>query len=191
MNEEGATIEKLELAFAFLLTARGIPMLYYGDEIGMAGGSDPDNRRDFPGGWKQDSRNAFEASGRTIQENKIFEYVRNLIALRSRLEPLRRGSMVNLLIANNAWVYARRTPKETVIVGLNAASQTQNVVIHLDLTGSCQSALGFPEALPLAGGSGLVRLLPLTAAMYVCPDAAKQPVQVHRNRTTSFGSVSH
>jgi glycosidase len=37
------------------MTARGIPMIYYGDEIGMRGGGDPDNRRDFPGGWPEDA----------------------------------------------------------------------------------------------------------------------------------------
>ena len=47
----GATIEKLKLAFGLALTVRGIPEIYYGDEIGMKGGADPDNRRDFPGGW--------------------------------------------------------------------------------------------------------------------------------------------
>ncbi len=65
MSEPGATVDGLKLAWTFLMTARGIPMIYYGDEIGMQGGNDPDNRRDFPGGWAGDAHNAFEASGRT------------------------------------------------------------------------------------------------------------------------------
>ena len=60
MNEPGASAAKLKLAFTYLATTRGIPMIYYGDEIGMPGGEDPDNRRDFPGGWPGDSNNAFD-----------------------------------------------------------------------------------------------------------------------------------
>ena len=64
MNEPGATIRRLELAYTLLLTVRGTPLLYYGDEIALPGGGDPDNRRDFPGGWAGDPRNAFDPSGR-------------------------------------------------------------------------------------------------------------------------------
>src|SRR5258708_9728735 len=68
MSEGGADAAGLNLAFTFLLTTRGIPMIYYGDEIGMRGGDDPDNRRDFPGGFPADAHNAFEAAGRTPEE---------------------------------------------------------------------------------------------------------------------------
>lgn len=65
MSEPDATVEGLKLALTFLMTTRGIPLIYYGDEIGMPGGADPDNRRDFPGGWPGDPRDAFLAKGRT------------------------------------------------------------------------------------------------------------------------------
>ena len=51
MSEPGATSQRLKLAFTLLLTYRGTPCIYYGDEIGMLGGNDPENRHDFPGGW--------------------------------------------------------------------------------------------------------------------------------------------
>jgi glycosidase len=90
LNEPGATAAGLKLAFTYLLTGRGTPMIYYGDELGMAGGEDPDNRRDFPGGWKEDSRNAFEETGRTAQEQEIFRHVQRLLALRAKTPALRR-----------------------------------------------------------------------------------------------------
>ena len=65
MHEKGATIEGLKLAQTFIMTTRGTPLLYYGDEIAMPGGGDPDNRRDFPGGFAGDKRNSFDPSGRT------------------------------------------------------------------------------------------------------------------------------
>ena len=63
-------IDKLKLSMAFILTTRGIPQLYYGDEL-VFEGDKPDGqlRKDFPGGWKSDKRNAFTEKGRTTQEN--------------------------------------------------------------------------------------------------------------------------
>ena len=83
MNESGADLAGLKLAYAFLLTTRGIPQLYYGDEIAMHGAGDPDNRRDFPGGFASDKRNAFTKTGRTVEENEIFDYLRRLLHLRA------------------------------------------------------------------------------------------------------------
>jgi neopullulanase len=107
MNEKGATREGLQLAFTALFTLRGIPLVYYGDEIAMPGAEDPDNRRDFPGGWPQDARSAFERSGRAPEEQAVFAHVQALGRLRAALPPLRRGRMVNLEVGEQTWVFAR------------------------------------------------------------------------------------
>ena len=74
LHQPGATPESLKQVFTFLLTARGIPMIYYGDEIGMTGGDDPDNRRDFPGGWKEDPSNAFDSIRAQQVQEDLFEF---------------------------------------------------------------------------------------------------------------------
>jgi len=107
MNEPGATVEGLKLAFTYLMTSRGIPMIYYGDEIGMPGGNDPDNRRDFLGGWSEDARNAFTASGRTAEERGVFEHVRRLAQLRREYPALRHGEMKQLGVSDEIYVYMR------------------------------------------------------------------------------------
>ena len=131
MSEPGATVEGLELAFTYLLTTRGTPMIYYGDEIAMRGGGDPDNRRDFPGGWAEDKRNAFEPSGRTEEENRVHTHVKQLLALRRELEPLRRGSLVQLNSTNDLCAFARITADSSVIVAFNNSSQEQSITIPL------------------------------------------------------------
>jgi glycosidase len=73
LYRHGATAEGLQQAFTLLMTTRGIPMIYYGDEIGMTGGNDPGNRRDFPGGWKEDAADAFEAAGRNKEQQALFQ----------------------------------------------------------------------------------------------------------------------
>src|SRR5579871_119518 len=107
MNEPGATVDGLNLAFTFLMTSRGIPMIYYGDEIALPGGSDPDNRRDFPGGWKEDPRNAFTAQGRTPDEERVFEHVRKLAQLRREHPDLRQGAMQQLGVTDDVYIYRR------------------------------------------------------------------------------------
>jgi glycosidase len=119
MHEPGATLTGLKLAFTFLLTSRGTPLVYYGDEIGLPGGPDPDNRRDFPGGWPADPQNAFEASGRTPEQQSVFEHVRRLLRLRGELEDLRRGFQLNLAVGDQTWAFARVHGESGLVVALN------------------------------------------------------------------------
>ena len=139
MNEQGATVEGLKLAFTMLLTVRGTPLVYYGDEIAMPGAADPDNRRDFPGGWQGDARNAFDASGRTPVEQSVWTHVQKLIALRAQRSELRRGPMEHLYAGEQALIYRRGRS----VIALN--NDTAAVTIRLpvpslgdDVLGVCQ-----------------------------------------------------
>jgi glycosidase len=130
MNEPGASVEELKLAFTFLMTARGIPMIYYGDEIAMRGGNDPDNRRDFPGGWREDSRNAFEPQGRRPDEQAVFAHLRRLAHLRARLAPLRRGAMQQLVAGERIHAYARVAGTSAVLVAFNTGDEKASLFIQ-------------------------------------------------------------
>ncbi|MCD9188327.1 MAG: cyclomaltodextrinase N-terminal domain-containing protein [Pyrinomonadaceae bacterium] len=127
MNEEGATTEGLKLAQTFIMTTRGTPLLYYGDEIAMPGGSDPDNRRDFPGGFAGDAANAFNASGRTPEQNDVWNHLAKLGSLRKELEPLRNGKSLDLLDEEQQSVYARVSPDQAVLVVFNNDTKTAEV----------------------------------------------------------------
>ena len=166
MSEPGATVAKLKLAFTYLLTVRGTPMIYYGDEIGMPGGDDPDNRRDFPGGWKEDPRSAFEAAGRTAEEQEVFQHVQRLLELRAKIPALRHGGFVDLAVTEKTWAYARIGETDTAIVVVNdgdAAAQVE--VSYTD--GVYAGELGVGGELSVSGGIGIVRLPPHEAEVYV------------------------
>jgi neopullulanase len=75
MGEPGATVEGLKLAFTTVLTMRGTPLVYYGDEIAIPGGPDPDNRRDFPGGWPGRCAQRLRGSGRTPEQQAVWTHV--------------------------------------------------------------------------------------------------------------------
>jgi neopullulanase len=119
MHEEGATRDGLKLAQTLIMTSRGTPLLYYGDELAMPGGNDPDNRRDFPGGFPGDPRNAFTATGRTAEENDVWNHLAKLGQLRRELEPLRRGRTLDLHDGEQQLAYARFNDKQAVIVVFN------------------------------------------------------------------------
>src|SRR6266481_1405570 len=134
MNEPGADVVGLKLANTFLLTTRGIPQLYYGDEIAMRGAGDPDNRRDFPGGFASDKRNAFTKIGRTPEENDVFEHLRKLLHLREEIEPLRRGDLLNLYIKEQQYAYARRSGNEAAVIVFN--NDVKPAAITFDVSGT-------------------------------------------------------
>ena len=129
MGEKGNSIAKLKAAFALLLTMRGIPQIYYGDEIAMTGGDDPDNRRDFPGGFPGDPRNAFIAAGRTPEEQDAFAYVHSLLDLRKSHPALRMGKQWHIGWDESYYAFVRELPEETILVIYNNADKARTLEI--------------------------------------------------------------
>jgi glycosidase len=140
-SAEGSSPEKIKLAFGLTLTLRGIPEIYYGDEIGMPGGGDPDNRRDFPGGWIGDANNAFTQAGRTREQQEMFSYVQALLRIRGEHSALRGGKLWHLASDESSYVFARESEEERLVVAFNNSTQERNLHIPLSDT-PAQSAAG-------------------------------------------------
>ncbi len=138
MSEKGATLEGLKLANTLVLTTRGVPQLYYGDEIAMTGPDEPTTRKDFPGGFRGDKRNAFTHEGRTREENDVFNHIRRLTLLRKDFEPLRRGELINLHATGQQYAYARKTREQLAIIVIN--NDKTGATIEFDV-----SRLGLPN----------------------------------------------
>jgi glycosidase len=136
MSEHGATTAGLKLANAFVLTTRGVPQLYYGDEIAMTGPDEPTTRGDFPGGFAGDSRNAFTPAGRSKEEQEAFEFIQKMIRLHTTLEPLKRGRLINLHVSEQQYAFARTSNQGAVVVAFNndtKATSIEFAVGELDL----------------------------------------------------------
>ena len=129
MSIEGATLEGAKLHLAFIMTIRGIPQIYAGEEIAMEGEDDPDNRRDFAGGFPGDQRNAFIASGRSPKEQEMWQWTHDLIRLRREHSSIRRGQLIDLFYDDDAYVYARQDASETVIIAINRSAAEKKVTI--------------------------------------------------------------
>ncbi len=143
---EGSSSAKLKLAFGLTLTLRGIPELYYGDEIGMPGGGDPDNRRDFPGAWPGDKKNAFTAEGRTADQQELFTYVQILLRLRREHPALQSGKLWHLFSDETAYVFLRETEEERILVAFNNSTEPRELKIPIRDT-PAQGAAGFTRIL--------------------------------------------
>lgn len=135
MSEKGATIDGLKLANTLVLTTRGVPQLYYGDELAMTGPDEPTTRKDFPGGFPGDKRSAFTAAGRTKEEQEVFQHIQRLTRLRNDLVALRRGSLMNLHVSDQQYVYARRLGSQVVLVVINNDEKPAQVDFDVSTTG--------------------------------------------------------
>lgn len=140
------------LAFAVLLGQPGVPLLYYGDEVGLPGTADPDNRRFYP-------------AGLDAREQKLLDRVRILGKARGTHKGLMRGARKWLHDDGDGYVFARGTGADLAIVAVNRGSTARTVTIKVTgEDGTLKDLLGGPSitikdgsvALPFtARGAGL------------------------------------
>ena len=120
--------KKYQMAITLIATIRGIPQLYYGSEIGMAGDKnigDGDIRRDFPGGWNGDTNNAFTKSGRTEEQKKFYDFTSKLFNWRKSKDVIHSGKMTHYIPENNVYTYFRYNETETVMIVINNSNEKQ------------------------------------------------------------------
>jgi glycosidase len=134
VSDNGSDPNKLKAAFSLLLTMRGIPQIYAGDEIGLQGGGDPDNRRDFPGGFPGNPHNAFTASGRTPEQQDIFAHVQALLKLRRNHPALRTGKQQHIGWDGTYYAFVRELPEEKLLVVYNNGAAPRALDIPVDGT---------------------------------------------------------
>ncbi len=115
-NEE--TFTRLRLGFAFLASVPGPPMVYYGDEIGLSGASDPDNRR--PMQW----------SNWSDQQKQTFDHVAAMNHLRIDSIALRRGNLQVLHAGEESLVLARIAPEQVVIAALIRKARPATLLVE-------------------------------------------------------------
>ncbi len=125
----GENDDKFKSGIAFLLTTRGIPMMYYGTEILLKNYSDPDGkvRQDFPGGWKEDKVDKFKDAGRTPQEQEIFSYVKRIANYRKNSNALKHGKLKQFVPVDGLYAYFRYTDDETIMVIMNTHEKEVDV----------------------------------------------------------------
>lgn len=141
-----SAFERLALAYAVLYTSPGIPMLYYGDEVGMAGGGDPDNRR------------MMQWDNYTPAQLALRQQLAAFAKARAAHPALRRGTRTTLFVDANLYTYQMSTGPDTVVVTMNRSDVTQTAPGLV--TGRYRDALtGETLTTPIALPPRSVRLL--------------------------------
>jgi len=114
-------VKKVELAMLLQFTYPGAPGIYYGDEIGLEGGKDPDSRRTFP--WDQNN-----------WKHHLQSWVKKLIHLRKMSVILRRGAYLPILADNERSILAfgRVLGEESLLVIVNASSKRKQLHLPID-----------------------------------------------------------
>jgi alpha-amylase len=111
-------VAKLQLAMSLIMTMRGMPMIYYGTEVALPGGPDPDNRRDMP--WN--SRNS-----------AFTNYIKKLTSVRKANVALRRGRQLEMWQDDQVYAFLRTTgsPNTEVITVLNNSDRSETRTIQI------------------------------------------------------------
>ena len=117
---EGINHAVMREAVVVQMTWVGAPTIYYGDEAGLCGFTDPDNRRTFP--WGK-------------EDKALFEFHKEMIRIHKEEKPLRKGSLKLLSAENNVLAYARFEGGEQIVVILNNSKELKQVTVPVWLCG--------------------------------------------------------
>ncbi|MFZ1529385.1 MAG: alpha-amylase family glycosyl hydrolase [Ferruginibacter sp.] len=163
----GEDTSKYKMALSWLLTFRGIPQLYYGNEVLMPGVTSPNDgyvRLDFPGGWPGDAANKFIAAGRTEKENDVFNHLSKLANFRKRSSAIKTGRFMQYLPQDGLYVYFRYDNDQTIMCVMNTA-ETEKAI---DFARYTERTAGFGSATDVVSGVSRGRSFSIPAKqMYV------------------------
>ena len=123
----------MRAAVTLLFTYIGTPCIYYGDEVGMEGGQDPDCRRCFP--WDS-----------TEWNHMLHDHYRRMIRLRKTHPALRRGDIHTLYAGEHSFVFARTLESDVVITALNRhPNKARTITLPIWQTASLANRFTDPE----------------------------------------------
>ena len=112
------TKKTVELCTLLLLTFPGAPSIYYGDEVGLPGGFDPDSRRGFP--------------DEDLWDKNLLHYHQELIKLRHQYPALRRGKYQVLFAKEDIYIFTRTLDEQKIVIAINNGTQSQTITIPID-----------------------------------------------------------
>jgi glycosidase len=117
-------IDKFKIALNLVFFTRGIPIIFYGTEIGIIGSEHHGElRQPSPGGFNGDERNAFTTEGRTDKENEIYDYLSKLLKLRNENQVLAKGKLTQIYPGGDIIFFIKTYKDETVLIILNSGDK--------------------------------------------------------------------
>ena len=121
----GEDLDRYKMAMIFLATTRGIPQMLYGTELAMSNPANESHgliRSDFPGGWPDDSVNAFLGRGLEGDARDAQQFIRKLFTWRKSASAIHNGNLLHFAPKNGLYVYFRTNEEQRVMVVMNNGS---------------------------------------------------------------------
>ena len=119
LTECNEKIERMKLAITFQFTYIGVPYIYYGDEVGLYGGEEPESRKCMI--WSEEKQN-----------RELFNFYKELISIRKNNPTLIYGSYRTLYCKNNILIFERTYKDQKIIVAINNNDKQNNVELSLN-----------------------------------------------------------
>jgi len=119
LNED---VDLFKMAMSYIFTTRGIPQVFYGTELFMTNPGTEDHgviRADFPGGWQDDSSNAFTRTNLTARQKEIQNFMRAILNWRKTSQAITHGELKHYVPKDGIYVYFRKSNEQTVMVIMN------------------------------------------------------------------------
>jgi glycosidase len=122
------------------MTLPGIPQIYYGNEVGMYGGHDPDNRRFMPTWAFNQQDRTHTRPGYLPRPDMVHDFMQKLLSIRQAHSALQVGSYRELWRQNgfhnaNVWSFVRSHAGQNVIVAINNGTQWTNTPLPVNVSG--------------------------------------------------------
>ncbi len=130
LNED---VDLFKMAMVYMATMRGIPQFYYGSEVLMTSPKERDDgavRADMPGGWKGDSKNAFNGKGLSAKEKNAQQFVKTLFNWRKNSDVIHSGKLIHFAPVDGIYVYFRYLDHKKVMVVLNKNKQEKTLALQ-------------------------------------------------------------
>ena len=128
LREAGGNERRVLLAHAILLSLRGIPQIYSGDEVGMDGDGDPDNRREYPGGFGE-GKSPLVAKNRNKSQRTMWDEIARLIKLRREHPALTTGTFRPILAQGKSLAFARVGEAERLVFVANGSPDSAKLAL--------------------------------------------------------------
>ncbi|MBO5771842.1 MAG: glycoside hydrolase family 13 protein [Alistipes sp.] len=123
--------KRAKLAMTLMATMRGIPQIFYGDEM-MFCSKDLSQghgglRVDFPGGWADDKVNLFTVEGRKGMHKELFDHAQRLLQWRKTKSVIHDGMTKHFMTRDNTYAYFRYNDTEAVFVYINNSGEAKQI----------------------------------------------------------------
>jgi glycosidase len=137
-------IELLKLLVVIQFTLPGVPLIYYGDETGLKGGKEPDNRKSYP--WEKEN-------------TQLIDFYQRIVDIRNSQNGLKKGDLNIYETDSNVFAFERNYENEKIIVLVNVSNE-QKLIEDINFSGNYVNLFNPSEKYKFIGKNSIITVFP-------------------------------